>query len=351
MSIRILHYYTFQNIAGGPSKYITTICDSKLKDEYTFGAVYQNKAFSKLRLRDIIRIQREFKLFRPDIVHVHGLQGEGFVGTFIAKIAHVKRVIVTVHGIQKDDISTSRIKKILFSRIFEPLTLYWCDAFYTVCNYTATRKEFIKKKKMIGYIYNPLPVIPEQEEFNFYSDFGISRTSNIITVVGRITEDKGMKVLENIIKYDPNTNNVYFIIGIGDYEKNMKFHLEKEILKGKVKFLGFQSNVHKYLAISKVYLSASFHEHLSIAALEACSMGVPCVLSNVGGSNEIVKHNETGFIFESGDYLKAIEQINKLTQNENLHQVFSDETVKYANDTFSMDKFVDILGNLYRTIL
>ena len=56
--------------------------------------------------------------------------------------------------------------------------------------------------------------------------------------------------------------------------------------------------------------------------LEAAAAGIPSVSSNLGGAPEIIKHEETGYLFDSGNPLEGMAFLNELLQNSTkLHQL------------------------------
>jgi L-malate glycosyltransferase len=68
-----------------------------------------------------------------------------------------------------------------------------------------------------------------------------------------------------------------------------------------VHFAGQQQRVEEYIAAADVAVLCSTIETFSIAALEQMAMGLPMVLSNVGGAPEMVRHGVEGLLFPSGD--------------------------------------------------
>ena len=68
-----------------------------------------------------------------------------------------------------------------------------------------------------------------------------------------------------------------------------------------IEFVGFSDKPIDYLAASSLYLSTSRFEGLPYALIEAASLGLPIVASNVVGNNEVVFNEKNGFLFRSVD--------------------------------------------------
>jgi glycosyltransferase involved in cell wall biosynthesis len=66
-------------------------------------------------------------------------------------------------------------------------------------------------------------------------------------------------------------------------------------------FCGQQLDVRPFLGAADVFTLTSNNETFSIAALEAMAMGVPCVLTDIGGAHEMIVDGKNGFLVESGN--------------------------------------------------
>jgi glycosyltransferase involved in cell wall biosynthesis len=76
----------------------------------------------------------------------------------------------------------------------------------------------------------------------------------------------------------------------------------KERIRDYVKFAGYQIDVRPYYWISDLFtLSSESIETFSIAALEALSTGLPCVLTDVGGAREMIVAGQNGYIVPKRD--------------------------------------------------
>ncbi len=100
-----------------------------------------------------------------------------------------------------------------------------------------------------------------------------------------------------------------------------------------VKFLGNVDDVPELLDQTDIFVIPSRYEGFGIAVVEALSMGIPCVASNIQGLNEVVNSTELGELFEVGneeDLAKKLEHVinflgdyNPLEISENIRKRFS----------------------------
>lgn len=107
------------------------------------------------------------------------------------------------------------------------------------------------------------------------------------------------------------------IVGTG----SLKGQLQKEARKktaGAVEFVGMRQDVMPYLERSKIFILTSLYEGMPIALLEAKSVGIPAVISNFQGADEVVNDGKDGFICQSKK--EFIELIHTLIIDEPLRK-------------------------------
>jgi len=337
--------YTCSNMVGGPLTYINNIINSDYFSNYEFKVCFQEKKFSELKLSDIKRIIKEIKEFSPDVLHIHGLQTEGFIGAFCGKKAKVKKIVTTVHGIQQDDQSTGKFKKILLKYFLEKYTLKKSDYTYCVCNEMHNR-EYIQKnsKKLVAPIFNFIPD-------NFYNNVVVNKLEDkiIISYVGRICYDKGMKELEECIKKDNNENVEYWIVGNGEYLDEMKENLKEYVSSKKVVFFGSvkHEKIKEILSQTHIFFFPTHHENLSIALLEACAMKCACIVTKVGGNIDIITNEKNGLVVNSYEVTSMCDKINLLVNNKEMIKKYSERIFEKIQCTFSEKEFFRKLNDLY----
>jgi len=74
-------------------------------------------------------------------------------------------------------------------------------------------------------------------------------------------------------------------------------------------FEGFQDDVRPYLQAGSAFILTSHLEGLPLSVLEAMACGLPCIVTNVGGSAEAVKHQVVGLVIPRASVDAAAEAI------------------------------------------
>ena len=166
---------------------------------------------------------------------------------------------------------------------------------------------FPEYKDKIETIYNGYDFddirIPARE------DCGIHIEENSICSIGRIEKLKGTdRTLELVRKlHDRGYKYHLYYIGTGDQEDELKGKVKEYHLEDYIHFLGYQTNPYKYLTHMKVLVSMSLQEGFSGACVEALSLGIPFVSTDVGGAKELSQNGKFGkIIFSDEDALDAI---------------------------------------------
>jgi L-malate glycosyltransferase len=90
-------------------------------------------------------------------------------------------------------------------------------------------------------------------------------------------------------------------VGAGETQRDVEEYARSCGLLEHVVFAGMQEDVRPYVSAFDVGVLCSLGETLPLAPLEMMAIGIPVVISDVGGAAEIVRHGETGFLFPVGD--------------------------------------------------
>ena len=179
---------------------------------------------------------------------------------------------------------------------------------------------------------------------------------NKVFVVYNGIEDKGRKNIQNVSKkifkivslsrfdyaknmslaYDiacafKDNPNIHFIwVGDGPDYAYLKKKAESDLVN--IDFVGFSHEPMKYLKSSDLYLSTSRFEGLPYGLIEASSVGLPIVATNVIGNNEVCVDKVNGFLYtQIEDSIKAI---NMLYNDSHLVKCMGENSRKIYEEKF-----------------
>ena len=176
--------------------------------------------------------------------------------------------------------------------------------------YLGVKKKFLVIFRGINVDYFTPSTTLKNEENQLLEAWGLDRNKKIILMPGRLTNWKGQALLIealNLVNKEFNQQPFYAIIlgsdqGRDVYTKKIKRLAEQYRLTKQIKFIEHFKNMPLAYKISDFVVSASIEpEAFGRVAVEAQSMEKPIIASDIGGSNETIINNKTGFLFESGN--------------------------------------------------
>lgn len=138
--------------------------------------------------------------------------------------------------------------------------------------------------------------------------------------VGRIVKDKGMNELVSaFVRLYRNHPNIRLII-VGPFEKEAESvspETEERIRNHPaILFAGFQQDIRPYLAASDALVFPSYREGFPNVVLQAGSMGLPSIVTDINGCNEIIKDGENGVIVPPRDAEKLYEAMRRFVEHQ-----------------------------------
>ena len=109
------------------------------------------------------------------------------------------------------------------------------------------------------------------------------------------------------------------VIGSGNYDNKLR-----SISKNAI-FLGQKNSdeIIKYLSIADIFVNPSYAEGLPTSVLEAGSLGVPIIATDVGGTREIIDDEKNGFLIKPKDVDGLKTKIRLLLNNPSVSNKFS----------------------------
>ena len=129
---------------------------------------------------------------------------------------------------------------------------------------------------------------------------GIQADDFVFVFVGRLVGDKGINELVHAFKNIIRQNLQVKLLLVGMYESDLdplEKHTKDEINNNKnILFAGYQNDIKPYLAVSKALVLASYREGFPNVVLQAGAMGLPAIVTDINGCNEIIIDEKNGII-------------------------------------------------------
>jgi glycosyltransferase involved in cell wall biosynthesis len=235
-------------------------------------------------------LYRAFKRSVPDVVHCHNATA-AILAALPARLAGVKTVIATRHGLVKPPYQLRRELKFA-------LASHWCDWIVGVCEGTRTNllaAPFAARDRIIQ-IYNGAWPADSQ---------AIPRPKNGFTLLslGRLAplKDHGTLLRAVSLMRVQHPDVQLWIVGGGPLESSLRKLTDELELNSCVTFFGEQGDVSPFMLAADLFVSSSVTEGLPVSLLEAMSVGLPAVVTDVGGMGEIARLSGAVTLVPSSD--------------------------------------------------
>ncbi|MCK5852844.1 glycosyltransferase family 4 protein [bacterium] len=175
----------------------------------------------------------------------------------------------------------------------------------------------------------------------------------ILGNVGSFEERKGQVVLlEALLKMKNDLPDVHLmLVGDGPDEQMLKQKVKDMNLESSVSFFSFTSTPQLIFEIVDILvLSSLYKEGLPNVLLEAMSMELPVVSSNLAGVPEIVKNGETGYMVKPGDIDELSEAVIKLWLDKNDYNTMAKNARKLMETKFDKKRQFDEFLNYFKQL-
>ena len=285
-------------------------------------------------IQDLISVYMLYMIFkkkRPHIVHTHTPKA-GIVGSLAAYLAGVPIRLHTVAGLPL--LESRGLKRILLNLV-EKLT-YACSTHVYPNSYVL--KEIILKNRFTQP--NKLKVIANgssngidtshfnpnlfslEEKNHLKKKLEIQKDDFVFIFVGRIVKDKGLSELVGAFNEISIVNKNVKLLLVGPKEKDLD-PLSKQTQKliednKQIVYLGYKKDVRPYFAVSNVLVFPSYREGFPNVVMQAGAMGLPSIVSDINGCNEIIVDKKNGMIIPVKNTEALFLSMDSILKNEKL---------------------------------
>jgi L-malate glycosyltransferase len=173
-----------------------------------------------------------------------------------------------------------------------------------------------------------------------------------IGYIGRVVAIKRVHYLVELASFFISRQLPEFkihIVGDGDELTHLKELTAEQGLNGSIVFYGYQTDVASLYKQFDLFVNPSSEECLSIAMIDAGMMALPIVAFDVGGNNEIVLENRTGFIVKSKD--DFLNKCSALAYDEKLRTEMGWNAWTYCREQFSKERHLEEISAVYKEVM
>ena len=275
-----------------------------------------------------------------------------------------RKFVTTFHGTYKFG---SRIKK-FYNSVMVRSDLIIAGSNFIFSHIKENYSEFLNLKNKFLVIFRGINVDYfdpstkiDTDEKKLLQKWEINKEKKIILVPGRLTSWKGQQLLIeaiNLVKIELGYEAFHVVILGSDqgrdlYKKKLIRLTEQYRLTNQIKFIDHCKDMALAYKVSDIVISPSIEpEAFGRVAVEAQSMEKLIIASNIGGSNETIINEKTGFLFEAGDMNDLSKKIIKaITMDETSLRLMGKEGRKNIINKFNVEKMCFSTYSEYKRLL
>lgn len=315
---------------------------------------FKNDNSALQKIKEIIRT------FQPDIVHTHASKA-GALGRKAAFDCGVPIVIHTFHG-----------------HVFHSYFSWWKTKLYQLIERRLSKKttgiiaiSAIQKNELslkykickpskikvipLGFDLRPFNENRNENRLLTRARYEIQDTEIAVAIIGRLVAVKNHQLFINIIEnvHQKTTKKVvYFIVGDGEESDNIQESIKPLREKGMdIRMTSWIKDIATFNAGMDIICLTSKNEGTPVSLIEAQAAGIPIISTNVGGIQDVILENKTGYLVHADDMEGYSEKLTELIENENKRLLMSQNGWSFVEDKFQFPNLIKNMDEYYKSLL
>ncbi len=324
--------------------------DAKFYDEHCYRNIFaiKDNLVAIKNLNELLKKHPEI-----DFIHCNTPIG-GVVGRLCGKLHSVKHVVYTAHGFHFFKGAPLFNRTIL--KWIEIALARWTDVIITMNNEDYQSALRFKLRKG-GKVYKVHGVgidtsLYEQAIDNkeaVRKSLGLSSDSVVCMAMGDVVPRKNFKTAIEAIALAKIPNLHYLVCGVGPELDNLKAYAKDLNIDNQIHFLGFRRDIMELSYASDFFLFSSLQEGLPRSIMEAMCAGLPCIVSDIRGNNDLIDNGKGGFLAPPTDSRSFADAIIKFVKHPELWEdmsAYNKERIKSYDINVVKKEILDIYNEI-----
>ncbi|GIV96211.1 MAG: 1,2-diacylglycerol 3-glucosyltransferase [Herpetosiphonaceae bacterium] len=332
----VVNYHILKELAGYPEIWVDLVTSSRSRDSYEqedfaerikiYKVPVDNRNIHHSTNHELLRYcSRGLRLSRKLLKERHYDLSFAFAGVPAGAISYI--LYITAHlpyivSLQGPDVPGFEARYNYLYPFLRPiLRIIWGKA--SVVTAISRKHEQLARQTMPDL---NIPIIYNGVETDVFIPAETRSGPINVLCVGRLIERKGqhhlLRAFARLQQQLPNHLLVLTLVGTGDFEPTLK-HLAYDLgIIDSVHFTGFVSReeMPALYRSADIFVLPSQNEGMSIALLEALASGLPVVVTDTGGTDELVTPGINGLVVGWADVEALVAALQKLIEDENLRR-------------------------------
>jgi glycosyltransferase EpsD len=291
------------------------------------------------------------------LVHVHSPVASLITRLACRKLSGVK-VLYTAHGFHFFRGAPRKNWVIYYT--LEKLAARWTDVVITMNeeDYFWAKKLKLRNNNQlykvhgVGLNLNRFKPKKEEEKSKLREEYMYSKEDFLIIYVGELCYRKHQDLLiKAVSKAKKNISNLkLLLVGDGNQRDTYKALVHSLGLEKTVEFLGFRHDIDKLMNLSDLTVSTSRQEGLPVNVMEGMASGLPLIVTNCRGNNDLVKDGVNGFVIGIDDAEACANAIERLYNSQDLRVEFANKNLEIIR-AYSLESVIEEMKVIYSEIM
>lgn len=305
-----------------------------------------SKIWDISRYRAVLKV---IKAYKPDIIH-----GAVFEGVLLATVAgSIGRVPIII----AEETSDPQNRSIKANYLLKAITSVADNVVAIAPNVgdyliNTAKIPSSKVRVITNGVDKPREVsLSEIEELK--ANLKIKKGNFVIGSVGRLYNDhkKFTDILEAVALLQQNHSIKILIVGDGPDKDLIKEKAHKLGLSANLILTGFQPDTSPYYELMDVFCLASQREGFGLVAAEAMYHKLPVIATRVGGLQDVIVNNRTGFLVNANQPDQIAAAVYNMFHNQDLRKFMGSKGKERAEQEYSATRYVKEVEALYEELL
>jgi glycosyltransferase involved in cell wall biosynthesis len=320
-----------------------------LKREVGIKTLFYELASFYQMIKQMRKLKKKYKNI---VVHTHSTKA-GLMGRWAAFFARIKKRVHTVHGFgfHEHQSTLGWYTNFLLEYLTNFITTHY------VCVSHADQKigiqyfrKFEKKSSIIraavewDKFYQPALLDKKPKKFIFGTVSCCKPQKNLGDLL------MAFKKMHDSLK-DENKSRVELqIIGDGTERATLEEWVKKNEMKKKILFLGWQTNVARWMRTWNVFVMSSLWEGLPCSVVEARLSKLPVISYRIAGIPEVITDTKNGFLVDAGNWKTLAQRMQYIIENRSTYDrmsVYQDNLFDFSNAVM-IKKHISLYKNLFK---
>ncbi|MDT0734985.1 N-acetyl-alpha-D-glucosaminyl L-malate synthase BshA [Staphylococcus chromogenes] len=311
-------------------------------------AVFQYPPYDISLSTKIANVINEYDL---DVLHMHYAIPHAICGILARQMSGKNiKIMTTLHG--------TDITVLGYEHALQNAIKFGIEKSDIVTSVSQSLKEetyeIIQPEKEIIPIYNFVKEkdFPQGRQPKLRTSYGIAEDEKVVIHVSNFRRVKRIDtVIDTFHLIRQKMKAKLLLIGDGPELLDMRQRVKSLQLSEDVLFLGKQDCMSNFYQISDLLLLMSEKESFGLTLLEAMHTGVLPIGTRAGGIQEVIKHEETGFLVDIGDAETAAQYAVSILQNPTKYQQMQTKMLLDIQERFNSKKIADQYEYYYQQML